>query len=317
MGKGLDQERENRSMAHLQETYQQIDIPPRLDGVIGEAIKRGKREMKKKSLRRKFVKGISTMVAAAFFLFFIGVNTIPAFADSVSAVPLVGNLVKVLQFEKGLGSGGEITDGTKVQIGELEKQGKRESMTINFMLEGNPALIANYFEVSYSEYPYSMLFSIPGAREFSYGDVFQGLSDSELVQDVYRLITLDDSMQRFVVVFKQAVEFEVLEMADPARIVVNLKEKTPAAAAVPVWSMRSASYPFGEEVGVAEEMLRWEADSRAVRMLKDSTGTYFVEEGYYQTEQEALQRMEELAGQLPEIKFYLEKRGAGDIPGAI
>lgn len=47
-------------------------------------------------------------------------------------------------------------------------------------------------------------------------------------------------------------------------------------------------------------------------------GTYFVEEGYYETEKEALARMDELiASQLTDFNFYIEKREAGDVPRTI
>jgi hypothetical protein len=303
-------------IARLKEEFDQIDIPENLDSVISHAIKRGKKDLRKITFRKKILKSAATSIAA-FALFALSLNTIPAFAESMSNLPIVGNLVKVLQFDRGQGSGGEITDGTKVQIGDPDKQGEYEIITINFMLEDNPTFAANYFEVTYREYPYSLIFDIPGARGF-YDHIFPDPKSSKLVEDIYRLVTLDDSMQRFVITFKEAVEFEVLELADPAQIIVKLKEKPQQEVLQPVYSLRSGSYPFGESVGVIEGILRYEENGKDVRLLKDMEGTYFVEEGYYETEREALARMDELkASQLMDVSFYIEKREAGDIPRAI
>jgi hypothetical protein len=309
----LNQEKINQ----LKSSFDEIDVPTNLDLVITDAIRRGGKDMRRKSIKRSFLKAVAGLVAVAA-LFTVSINTIPAFAHSMSNLPIVGKIVKVLNFDKGSGIGGEITDGTKVQLGDLDKKGDQEILTINFMLEGDPTLVANYFEVTYRDYPYSMLFDIPGARGFSAGEIFQGITNSDLVRDIYRLITLDDSMERFVVTFKKPVEFEVIELTKPAQIMVKLKEHQKPPTLLPVYSLRSGSYPFGETVGVIEEILRFEANSSAARMIKDAAGTYFVEEGYYKTEEEALTRMEELmALQLLEADFYIEKRGAGDIPKAI
>ena len=309
--------------APIKDYFTNIDIPSDLDKVISHAIERGEQDMdmnmynnKNKAPRTIFKMAASFIIIMSLFV--LSLNTVPAVADSISKIPGLGTLVKVLQFDKGQGSGGQITDGTQVQIGDLDQEAGQERLTINFFLDDAPTMIANYFEVTYSEYPFNLLFSIPGARGYSVGDIFTGLAESKLIEDLYRIVTLDDSMERFVITFKKPVDFEVREFSDPARIELILSEKKQAPSLLPIYSLRTSSYPFGETVGVIENILRFEADGKAVRLLKDSEGTFIVEEGLYQSEQEALARMHELttAGLL-DTSFFIEKREVDQIPRAI
>lgn len=298
----------------LKQSFNEVDIPQELDQVINNSIRKGKKDMKKRTIKRRFI-AVASSIVAVFAIFTISFHAFPAFADSLANVPIVGNFVKELRLDKGSDTGGQITDGTEVQIGDLDKQGEQEILTVNFNFEGTPTDMATFFEVAYNDYPHSMLFTIPGARYFSQGDVFSQLEDSKLVSDIYRLITLDDSMQRFVVTFTKPVDFEIYELANPAQIVLTLKEKQQPEKLQPVYSLRSGSYPFGETIGVIEGILRYEIMANNVRMLKDEMGTYIVEEGYYHSEEEALARLKEL--QELGVDFHVEKRESADIPRAI
>ena len=61
-------------------------------------------------------------------------------------------------------------------------------------------------------------------------------------------------MIRFNVVFNTPVKYEVKEYKEPAQVVVTLtKDKN--AVDKPLYSVRTASYPNGETIGIMEEMI--------------------------------------------------------------
>lgn len=129
---------------------------------------------------------------------------------------------------------------------------------------------------------------------------------------------MDDSAHRFVVTFKKPVIVEVTEQQNPGKIIIDVKEDTEAENLPEIYSLRTGSYPFGEYIGVAEGILRWELGSENTRMLKDKNGTYFVEEGYYLTEEEALARMSVIQEhEYFDYDLYVERRDSSDVPKLI
>lgn len=68
-----------------------------------------------------FLKGLAG-AAAVVILFTAAVNTLPGFAAAASHWPVVGKLVKILQFNDGQAGGGAITDGSKMQPVVLKKK---------------------------------------------------------------------------------------------------------------------------------------------------------------------------------------------------
>ncbi len=301
----------------LKKSIDEVEVPQELDNVINKAIKRGKRDMTKKNYKFKVIKAAACAAIVLATAFTAGINTIPAFAESLKDIPGVAGIVKVLQFEKGSGTGGELTDGQDIKNIDWDKKEEGEAITIEIFAEDAPAIVPGNFEVTHQEYPYSLLLTLNGVRSLSMSD-FVTSEDSELLDSVYRIITLDDSMQRFVITFKTAVEVEVAELQDPAGIYIEFKEDKTLESLPPIYSLRSASFDFGEPVGVIEERLRWEYDGNSVRMLQDREGKFFVEEGYYFTEEEAMARQEEIKElEYVDFELYIEKRGGTDIPGNI
>jgi hypothetical protein len=48
---------------------------------------------------------------------------------------------------------------------------------------------------------------------------FETLKASPLIREVYPIVTLDGSAVRFMIVFAKPVDYEILEMKDPASLV--------------------------------------------------------------------------------------------------
>ncbi|MCR8845235.1 DUF4179 domain-containing protein [Paenibacillus sp. SC116] len=247
--------------------------------------------------RNRWVKRIVASAAAVFVLFTISVNTMPAFASSLENIPGIGKLVKVLQFNKGGAEGGQLTQEegpTDVHAIGLHQQGDSDQITIRFQKDNKEQLIASSFHVQHREYPNTMTFSIRDARNFSAQQDLATLKKSRYVADAYEIISMDDTLIRFTIVFKEPVAYEVKEYKDPAEVVLTLKQGTSAEVQDKVYSVRTASHPFGEEQGMMEEA--W-IEEENVRILKDSAGTYLVEAGYYPTKEEAQAQVRKLEEQ--------------------
>lgn len=299
-------------LAYLKKDYEDIEIPKELDMCIQKSIKRGNRDMKKNKSNNIIITGVKVAASLAI-IFTITVNTIPSFANSLTDLPVVGKLVQVLQFNKGDAQGGIITDGSDVSFISVKDEEKSADIVINFSKDGIPQDFSNFFDVKFTEYPYTMTFSVPGAREFSAKEDLEKLKESKFVEDAYQLMTMDDSMIRFAVTFNKPVTYEVKEYKDPGQVVVSLKEgEEPKVKEI--YSIRSASYPYGEGIGMVEESV-FGLDT--LRVLKDTEGTYVVEAGYFNTEEEAKVKLEELKKDRGITDFTIEKRGLSDLPKAV
>lgn len=86
--------------------YENIEIPQELEITVISAIEGSKSEKYKESIimnkNRKIrgIKSIAGIAAAAALLFTGAVNISPAFADSVAEIPLIGSLVRVINFSQ-------------------------------------------------------------------------------------------------------------------------------------------------------------------------------------------------------------------------
>jgi len=306
------------------EKVKDIEIPDNLDFTIRKAIKKGEIDMKKnRNIKR-------LMVTAATFLlvftsFVVSINMAPAFAAQIEHLPGGSNIVKFLQFNRNTVEGGEITDGKDIQsiekeevdVKKDEKDEEVEVITISLGdSEGNASTLSHY-EITYQQYPYSALVYFSGVRAFSAIEHLADIEEGPLVKNVYRLVTLDDSAHRFVINFKKPVKIEITEKEDPAVLTLTILEDVSTQDSQPAYSIRSASYPFGEEVAVIEQILAYEYGSENARMLQDAEGTYFIEEGYYGSEEEAQARIDELKALGSTFNLVVEKRSPEQLPSAI
>jgi hypothetical protein len=89
----------DKSIEQLKKDYLDIPIPSELDLVVKRAFKENGANIIKKSNRLKSISILAASVAAAIVLLTVGVNTSPVFAETLSKVPVVGSIVKVLTFK--------------------------------------------------------------------------------------------------------------------------------------------------------------------------------------------------------------------------
>ncbi|WP_274365836.1 RsiV family protein [Paenibacillus thermotolerans] len=83
----------DQRLEKLRDQYEQVPIPEQLDFVVRKALKQ---QGESRSLHKKYMAG----AGAAAILLIAGLNTSPAFAHSLSEVPVVGSIVKVLTFRE-------------------------------------------------------------------------------------------------------------------------------------------------------------------------------------------------------------------------
>lgn len=79
----------------MKQEYEQIEVPETLKMQVEAGIRKGKRDAKKGSIR--FLKGAGT-VAAAMIALVISVNVSPTIAHAMEEVPVLGTIVKVVNF---------------------------------------------------------------------------------------------------------------------------------------------------------------------------------------------------------------------------
>ncbi len=294
----------------------EIEVPGELDQVIHQAIGRGRRDMKKRNSIFRSLKAAACTALLFVAALTAGVNTVPAFAGALKEIEGLSGIVSILQFDRNRAAGGEVTDGQDIGSIDWEKTPeKEETVIISLFAEGSAAAVPGYFEVVKEHYPQRLVLHFNGVRSISAADIAVP-GESGLIEDLYRLVTLDDSSQSLALSFKKPVEYAVAEIKDPAGIMITIKETEPGDSLPVVYSLRSASFAFGETVGVIESMLKWEFDGKGVRMLQDQKGTLFVEEGLYDSEAEALARKEALKEEL-DFALFVERVGDFDLRGFI
>lgn len=303
-------------LERLQKAYDDIEIPEELSFATRKGMERGRAHKQKSRVAKRGLKWTGSVAAAVMISLTIGVNTVPAFADSLEQIPVLGKLVKVLQFTQGSAGGGTIQDGVDVDFISVKQVEDSDQIIINFASPDDAEQFASSYNVKFSEYPSTMTVLISGARKFSAVKDLEALKQSRFVQDAYPLITLDDSAIRFNVTFKEPIIYEVKEYKDPAQVVITVKKGVEDHGNhAQVYSLRTVSQPYGETLGIAEETL---FELPGLRMLKDQRGSYLVEAGYFNTEEEALAQLKQIQAEYGVgDSLVVEKRSLKQIPESI
>jgi hypothetical protein len=89
----------NKGLEQLKKEYTNIPIPSELDFVVKKAFKKNGVNINERSNRFKGISILAASIAIAMVLLTVGVNTNPIFAETLSKVPVVGSIVRVLTFK--------------------------------------------------------------------------------------------------------------------------------------------------------------------------------------------------------------------------
>lgn len=297
----------SKKIEKLKNEYQNLETSSKLDRYIQEGLLKGKKEMKSKknSETKRNLLALCASITLAFGGLTAGVNLSPTFAQGFENIPVLGKVVELLRFVDGRASGGEITDGTDIrEIGVISNE-TSDKLIIRFNQGDEAQSLAGAYTITYSENPYVMTFEVAGARMISAMDDIQSIKESKFVDDVYTLITLDDSMIRFNVVFNTPVIYEVTEMKEPASLVVTLSEDS-LLNSFEGYSVRTLSYEKNEGFGILEESIMFFQETKGYRVLKDSADLFYIEFAQVKTKEEGVRLREELE-ELTGLKVEVEK----------
>ncbi len=224
--------------------------------------------------------------------------------------------------------GGEITDGTilsKIRWGEHQKG---ERLVLDFKEREDPgsfsltpALLAGSFNVKYDYYPFRFVVRLNGVREIR--AELKTDFNSKFIKDIHRLPCLDDAAFKLGISLEKPVEFEIFELIDPARIVIDLRslseEEAFLQALPPVYSLRTGPEYSQEVVGHVEKLdyIRESlggAGFPEANILKTDRGPLIVEAARYLCKKEAKEQLDHLSRVMPGISFFIEPRGANELP---
>lgn len=288
--------------------YDDINIPDSLNRYIDEGLEKGEEYVKNNKSKYK---PWGKAVAGLFIASAIGMTTvsnIPVIAQGLVNIPIIGKVVKVLDFTNSTAKGGEITDGAEIIVDSA----KENTIDIYFKAKNQNISNAPNYKVEYREYPYGLVFEFNGVREFDFKGTEELLKTLPFVSDFYSIMTLDDSAYRFAVEFSQDVEVIVSEYKEPGMIQVTVKEKQISEEQTMSYFVRSEAMPQGEEIAHFEEIL-FRAEGKSIQKTIDEK--YIVQFGPYASEEEAeakIKEIEEIG--IDTSKLYIEERLEGERP---
>ena len=253
-------------------------------------------------------------------------NASAALSESIVKIPVIGGIVKALTFINHKATGGEITDGvnldsmiitdpsgsttTSENIDENKSQENSDqavsdsnayvsqSIYISFSSDGLADALSAHYEIIEIDAPNVLSFKVSGIRMMDMNQDFDTITRSPLVEDVYSILTLDDSMVRFNMVLALGVTFEVFEHSQPAQLEIKLTEGD-LAESHEVYSVRSYSYPKGESFTIMEELLFHSGYD--YHILKDVNNEYVYEFGRFESASKADLLLDQLEGLIPVI----------------
>lgn len=125
------------NLEKLKEDYLYIPIPNELDFVVRKAFKQGRIKMiRKNNIKKTAISAASIAVLAVGIT--AGVNTNPVFAENLSKLPVVGEIVKVLKFKEfNMDENGYHADIEVPKIEGLENMELENSLNEKYLQENN------------------------------------------------------------------------------------------------------------------------------------------------------------------------------------
>lgn len=93
-------ESEAKLATKLLQNLNTIEIPDELDEIVNEAIKKGSVPQERMIYMKKWIRNVAATAAVVTISFIGAANLSPAFAQSISDIPVLGTLVKVVSFRQ-------------------------------------------------------------------------------------------------------------------------------------------------------------------------------------------------------------------------
>lgn len=127
----------DKNLEKWKKEYMDVLIPEELDFVVKKALKESGVNIVNKKSNIKRIRIAAAFVAAAFVAFTISINTSPVFAATLSKVPVVGSIVKVLTFREYIVNEDTFNSNIEVPaIQGLENKALENSLNEKYLEEG-------------------------------------------------------------------------------------------------------------------------------------------------------------------------------------
>ena len=199
--------------------------------------------------------------------------------------------------------------GTDVYDIRFSKHGTFERLVFELRdtTDDKPSKTPCFYEVTYEQYPFRLVVDLDNTR-LQFSADFPNFSNSDYISGKYYLLSETWGNYNFALTLKKPIKFEVFELHNPGRIVIDIKAGDKSEKDFPpVYSLRSKSYYFDDLRGQEDKM-----GLQSVRIIKSQDKKYVIEEGYYKTAQEALERKDLFIKK--GIELFVEKRRANELP---
>lgn len=125
----------NNKLEKLKNEYMKVPIPDELDFVVKKAIKESGVNMNKNN-NTKRLRNVAACIAASLVVVTVVVNSSQVFAETLSEVPIIGNIVKVLTFREYIVDEGSYNADIKVpEIEGLDNKELQKSLNEKYLAE--------------------------------------------------------------------------------------------------------------------------------------------------------------------------------------
>ena len=286
------------------------------------------KKAKKLKEMRIMIPGPTALIVLIVFLMVLTGGLSPGRALAAEQLEAGTDQEEVYLCQPAVIQGGTVTDGKDLRNIRWGRHEEFERFVLDihhgtYEEAGPPAEKPCWFEVEYQLYPPRFVITLMGVRarraEYARPD------GSCLIRDIYSLPFLDDSGLQFALELKQPVKFEVFELEDPARIVLDIKPLPEAEKREKEWpvrySVRTTTEYSPERAGHVENiaLIREELghmNIEDVRILRAEDGKLLVEAGLFRTRSAAEEKLEKLEEEMADISFFIERREVKSMPAA-
>lgn len=274
-----------------------VSIPEDLDDVIQRGIREGKQVVARRRRTRKLLVRSAASVVLALGIVVGGIHVSPAFAAAVREIPVLGELVQIFEKNQPLAQGGSRAgEGTAALT--MERDGDTEWIYLEFGQAD-----ASWYQAEFASYPKTVTITLPGVEGVTVlSQISRAQDSSQYIKSVCQLPVCSPESTAIQLELESDAEVQIQEYRQPGSLVIQL---TPAEIQLDtVYSVRTLSMD-GEELKTAAGRYGEEA----VRILRDDSGTYFLEFGQYAAPEQA-----EKACQALGEEVIVEKRTGNNVP---
>lgn len=285
--------------------YDSVRIPDNINEYIEKGIEKG---INYKVNNKNNIIKKSSLISAASLICLITASNIPVFANELVNIPIIGEIVKVLDFTNSIEFGGVITDGNNIIIDSLSN----DTINIYFNKDGELSNDTPYYEIEYRQYPNTIVLTFSGVRGYNDKMIEDKLMSLPFIKDIYNIIVLDDSMRKIAIELDKSTALKATEHKNPAMIVLKANNNKSENIHREAYFVRSNEYEYGEQIALLEELL-YEYEEKNIQ--KVGNGKFIIQFGPFDSKEIAQDKLNELLNDKGiQDKFYIELRELGEGP---